>query len=323
VERWEQSPAFLPANAEHTVLVMASPFTAPTKEEKTALQLYLSRGGKVLITGSSVSLFLPNTNTQREAAPSPLGKDYEPQLLTRLTRAGTIHMSPVAYWSSAATAYLIHYADGDRPIVISFEAGQGKVIWWASSGPLTNRGIRYAGNVALLLNSLGDSHTRVLWDEYFHGSRQSLGAYFFSSPLKYGALQCVLVVAALLLTFSRRSLPIHPSGDKSRLSPLEFVETLGGLYRRAHASRAALEVPYTRFRSVAVHRLGLAPDISSSDLARALRSRLGYKESSLDDLLRRIDAALAQTELSEEDALALAQELHDHMQNLKLTGELD
>lgn len=321
VERWEQSPALLPANADNTVLVMASPFNPPSKEEKAALRLYLSRGGRILITGSTVSLYLPDAATERESAPSPEGKDYEPQLLTRITRAGAIHMSPTSYWSSASTAWLVHYADSDRPILVSYKVGPGEVIWWASSGPLSNRGIRLAGNLDLFLNSLGDRHTHVLWDEYFHGSRKSLGSYVADSPVKFALLQCFVLLAAVLLTFSRRSLPIHPAEEKSRLSPLEFVETLGGLYRRARAGHAALEVPYTRFRSIATRRLGLAPETSSADLARGLRDRLGYRDETLLDLLRRIDAALAQDELSEENALSLAQELNRHMQKLKFAQE--
>ena len=321
VERWEQTPALLPPSTEKTVLVMASPFNPPTKEERAELRLYLSRGGRILITGSTVSLYLPDAATERESAPSPEGKDYQPQLLTRVARAGTIHMSPVSYWSSASTCCLVHYADNDRPIVVSYKIGNGQVIWWASSGPLTNRGIRLAGNLDLLLNSLGDKNTHVLWDEYFHGSRKSLGSYVVDSPVKFALLQCFLLLAAVLLTFSRRSLPIHPAEDKSRLSPLEFVETLGGLYRRAHAARAALEVPYTRFRSIATRRLGLSPETSSADIARSLRDRLGYKDESLPRLLRRIDDALSDYELSEEKALGLAQELNRQTQKLKFAEE--
>ena len=319
VERWEQSPALLPSDATDTALVMASPFTAPTNEEKAALKLYLSRGGRLLITGPTIPLFL-GASTDREIAPSPLGKDYQPQLLTTIARAGTIHMSPLAYWPSVSTSFLAHYSDGGRPIVVSYSSGKGEIVWWASSGPLTNRGLRYAGNLVLLLNSLGNRKT-ILWDEYFHGSRRSLTAYFFASPLKYGMLQCLLVLAAVLLTFSRRNLPIHPRQEKSRLSPLEFVETLGGLYRRGRANRAALEVPYARFRSIAARRLGLAPDTATKDLIRSLRNRLNYKDPALEDLLRRIDGALAHDDSSEKEVLAFVQELNDHMRKLKFNQE--
>jgi hypothetical protein len=321
VERWEQSPNQLPADVSDTTLVLASPFNPPSKQEKIALQLFLSRGGRILATGYTASLFLPQADSVPEMLAGPAWKSFEPQLLSPLTRAGTIRMSPSAYWKNSHAFCLVHYADGDRPVVISYKVGKGEVIWWASSIPLTNAGISAAGNLALLLNSLGDRNVHILWDEYFHGYRQTLGAYFSEPPLMFGLLQCFLLLVAVALTFSRRSLPIHPLRGTSRLSPLEFVETLGGLYHRAKATHAALEVPYMRFRTIVTRRLGLPTQVSADDLARSVQSRLAYKDNSLPELLRRIEATLAQDEPGEEAVLDLAQELNRHMQSLKLLQE--
>jgi hypothetical protein len=161
---------------------------------------------------------------------------------------------------------------------------------------------------------------RILWDEYFHASHRTFAGYMAERPLRYGLLQCGLVVLALLLTFSRRNTPVYPLGDPPRLSPLEFVHTLGGLYRRAKANHAALEVLYGRFRALATRKLGLPPGTSADNLARALRNRMGYKDESLPELMKSVEAALRQAELREERALQLAQELNRHMLNLKLIG---
>src|SRR6185437_16247299 len=174
VERWEQSPNQLPSDVASTTLVLASPFNPPSKQEKISLQLFLSRGGRILATGYTASLFLPQADSVPEMLTEPAWKSFEPQLLSPLTRAGTIRMSPSAYWKSSHAFCLVHYADGDRPVVVSYKVGKGEVIWWASSIPLTNAGISSAGNLALLLNSLGDRDVHILWDEYFHGYRQTL-----------------------------------------------------------------------------------------------------------------------------------------------------
>ena len=63
MERWEQSPAELPADPANTVLVLASPFRSPSRDEKNALQTYLSRGGKILATGPYASFYLPQAET--------------------------------------------------------------------------------------------------------------------------------------------------------------------------------------------------------------------------------------------------------------------
>ena len=319
VQRWEQSPSALPADPAHTVLVLASPFRAPTSDEKNALQTYLDRGGKILATGRSASIYLPKAETENELVPSPVAKEYQPQMLTPLTRGGAIQMSPAAYWKGPATSSLAHYADGDRPIVVSYKAGLGEVIWWGASTPLTNAAIAKSGNMALLLNSLGPAgEVQIYWDEYFHGEQSSLIHYAGDPPLKYGLLQTLLVFLALIFTFSRRNGPIHPLPQPSRLSPLEFVSTLGKLYRRANAVHSVLAIPYARFRAQAARQLGINQDVPAADLARALKNRLRYKDDSLAELLRQIENALHNPELQETQVLELVQQLNRHAQKLKL-----
>src|SRR6476646_1803487 len=319
VQRWEQSPSALPADPAHTVLVLASPFRAPTRDEKNALQTFLDRGGKILATGQSASIYLPHAETENEPARSPVAKEYQPQLLTPLTRGGAIQMSPTAYWKGPATSSLAHYSDGDRPIVVSYQAGLGEVIWWGASTPLSNAYIANSGNMELLLNSLGNAgDVQVYWDEYFHGEQSSLIHYAGDPPLLFGLLQTSLVFLALIFTFSRRNGPIHPLPQPSRLSPLEFVTTLGKLYRRANAVHSALAIPYAGFRAQASRQLGINQDVPAADLARALKNRLRYKDDSLAELLRQIENALHDPELQEAQALELVQQLNRHAQKLKL-----
>jgi hypothetical protein len=317
VERWEQSPAGLPADPAKSVLVLASPFHAPSTDEKNALQTYVSRGGKILATGSNAAYFLPQAETEREPVPTPLGKEYPPQLLTPLTRGGTIQMSPAAYWKGAATGSLAPYADNGRPIVVSYKVGQGEVIWWGANTPLTNGAIGKSGNMALFLNSLGGpGEVQVFWDEYFHGYRSSFSSYMAEPPLLLGLLQALLVFLALIFTFSRRNGPIHPLPQPSRLSPLEFVHTLGKLYRRANAVHSALAIPYARFRGQAARQMGIHQDVPAPELARALKNRLRYSDNTLEELLQQIEIALHNPELGEAQVLELVQQLNRHAQDL-------
>ncbi len=324
VQRWDRPPQELPTQPSGTVLVLASPGLGNSidRADKLALNLFLSRGGTILITGCVPELLVPEAAVDIESAPSPLWKNYRPELLTGVSRAGEIRLAPPCYWHNNAPPHLVHYADKDRPIVVSYKVGRGGVIWWASSAPLSNAGIREAGNLGLLLNSLGDRDgTRILWDEYYHGDRATLGKYLSEPPILCGLLQCGFLFAAVLFTYSRRNLPIHPAPEPSRLSPLEFVETLGNLYRQAKATRAALEVPYQRFRTAAARRLGLRPDISNTRLVDSLRNRMGYKDPSLETVLGKIENALDSGEPAEKTVLELVRELNRHMHNLKLLPE--
>jgi len=236
-----------------------------------------------------------------------------------LTQGGPIQMSPTAYWKDQSTGALAYYSDQGRPIVVSYKVGNGEVIWWASSVPLTNAAISKSGNMALLLNSLGTPGERqIYWDEYFHDTKAtSAGSYLGTPPIKYGLLQCLLVFAALIFTFSRRNGPIHPLPEPSRLSPLEFVQTLGKLYRRAKAVHSALEIPNLRFRAQITRQLGISSDVTTAELARAVKNRFRYQDDSLDELLQQIETALHNPELPEKQALELVQRLNQQTQRLK------
>jgi hypothetical protein len=71
VQRCEHSPSNLPADPAHTVLVLASPFRAPTSDEKNALQTFVNRGGKILATGSRAAIYVPQAEAKNERVPSP------------------------------------------------------------------------------------------------------------------------------------------------------------------------------------------------------------------------------------------------------------
>ena len=319
VERWEQAPEELPDAAANTVLVLAGPFGSPTKEEKNFLHMYLNRGGKILSTGYSGSMFLPiGANAVPEVIPEAVWKEYQPEILSPLTRAGTIKMSPKANWDMAMPGQLVHYAENGKGVVVSYKVGQGEIIWWADVTPLTNAGIREAGNLNLLLYSLGGRDVHILWDEYFHSHRASEIGFLSFPAVKYGLAQCVLLFLVVMFTFARRNAPIRPLVEPSRLTPLEFVHTLGNLYRQSRATRIALEVPYKRFCNALIKRLALRSDVSTAEIVRAAQARLGYKDPDLEETLKQILMGLTDPDNKEARALELVQRLNRHAANLKI-----
>ncbi len=68
----------------------------------------------------------------------------------------------------------------------------------------------------------------------------------------------------------------------------------------------------------ATRQLGLNAEVPAADLARAIRNRLNYKDDSLQDLLRDIEAAMYDPELTEARALELVQQLSLHARSLLL-----
>ncbi len=313
VRRWENPPTELDTDPRRTLLILAEPEQAPSEGERKALEDFVLRGGHVLFTGAEVSNFFSAANISH-LPPDPDWKSYSPKLPSRLTR-GAQHVSlrPQASWGKLDSAQLVVYGETDSPVVVSWRLGSGQILWWGSSTPLTNAGITREDNLAFFLNSvsnwsLGKPYT-IYWDEYFHGQRSSLWSYVGKTSIAWGGVQLALLAFALLFTFSRRSGPIFIPPGVSRLSPLEFVDTLGGLYERAGAASSAVSVSYRRLRTLLSRQLGFSGNTSNALLASAAEQRLGWRDSGLATLLIRSDAATRVDRLPDSEALDLVQKL--------------
>lgn len=318
-ERWERPPEELPQDPRRTVLVLAEPFFSGGETDSRAIRRFIGAGGRVLATGAPGARLVPGGRAEPEMI-----LDYEPKRCTALlpspltNGAPEISMVAPAIWKSNEGSQLAVYGEENRPVVVTYSFGKGRVIWWAAPTPLSNGGIREADNLALLLNSLGPpGATRVLWDEYFHGQRGSLGAYLGRTPLPWAGVQIGILLIAILFTFSRRWGPVRAPAVESRLSPLEFVETLGDLYHSAHASPAAVGVSYQQFRFLLLRGLALPAKTKLPELCRRAHERLGWSDSDLLDTLSRSERAMRSIQLQEKEALELVQQLHDYTARLE------
>jgi hypothetical protein len=189
----------------------------------------------------------------------------------------------------------------------------------ASAAPLTNAGITQPGNLEFLLAAIGDKQrTHVLFDEYVHGYGESEEPERSHPLMTALLLQSVLLAFAAILTFSRRSGPLRPLPAESRLAPLEFVETLGGLYQQAHAASVAVDVYYQRFQYWTTRRLGIGNKATPEDLDRAVRERWGLHDDKFLATLQAAAAARYQPDLPQKEALGIVQSLYSYAVKLKL-----
>jgi hypothetical protein len=274
----------------------------------------------LLAIGANAAAFAPEAPMVEAAEwePEPGAITYTPLLPSPLTRgAPEITMALPDHWSRKPGSQLVIYGDNQTAAVVAYRAGQGEVIWWASASPLENGSIRDKNNLALFLNSIGDEHRRVLWDEYFHGARGSLLAYFVNTPLPWAALQIGVAFAAILFTFSRRSGPVRLPAVESRLSPLEFVETLGDLYHSAGAASASVAAAYQRLRLSLARKLGASPAMKLPELCRMASARFGWPEAPLLGTLSQAEREMRNISLDADVALELVRELHDYCGRLE------
>jgi hypothetical protein len=325
VSRWEQPPAELPSPPGNALLILANPAQYPDKQERDALDAFVKNGGRVLFTGELLSIFFPDADVS-ELPPDPKWTDYTPFMPSRISRgADKITIQPEAIFGGLSQRGVILYGDADNPIVVAWTYGKGEILWWGGATPLTNAGLTSNDNLRFFLNcvanSAGDAAAddyHIYWDEYFHGERSSLWSYASHTSITWGLLQIGLVAMAVVFTFSRRSGPVYKPARVSRLSPLEYVDTLGGLYQHARAGAAPVAVSLQRLRSLLTRQLALPSDTPDAEIAHAAEERLGWKGFASEQLLPRAGAAARAEKLSSKEALDLVQKLEAYAARLEV-----
>ncbi len=315
VERWSQPLTELPEPSDGAVLVLADPFAGtPGSEEHDSLMRFVRRGGRLLFAGEYAVPFLPKAYSSLVKPWEAVERVYPSVAVSPVTRgAPQITMASSVYWSGSVEGEIPLYARESDAVVVTYPVGQGRVIWWASSMPLTNAGITKPGNLSLLLNSLGaPADGPVLWDEYYHGERRTLTSYLAGTPAPWMLLQAGVMYLFLLLAFGRRTGPIRMPTVESRLSPLEFVETLGALYETAGAASGAVETVWQRFRYLVCTRLGLPPSAPIRQIFESARERLGWHEPGLFETLQRAERGARDPSISNQEALQIVDSLEHY-----------
>ena len=322
VRRWESPPTELGVDPKEVLLILAEPFQLPSEKEKKALANFVHDGGHVLFTGASIRMFFSDA-TVSNSPPDPGWTSFSPSIPSRFEVAGHhVTIQPGAYWGALDSSQLVLYGEPGSAVVVSWKLGRGEILWWAGSTPLTNAGITRDDDLPFFLNALRDWSSgktyEIYWDEYFHGERSSLWSYVAKTSLVWGLLQIGVIAFALLFTFSRRSGPIYIPAEVSRLSPLEYVETLGGLYERAGAASSAVGISYQRFRSLLTRQLGLPSNTTDQELGQAAEERLGWRESGISELLPQAASASHVEKLPRSEALDLVQKLERQAARLRI-----
>lgn len=317
VERWQRPLGELKPD-DNTVLIVADPPVVADKQTQAATEQFISDGGHLITTGITGASVLPEDHSEFNQAPHTLWSDYDALTPSAITRAARkLTLAPVARWTESSGLAL--FGKENEVVAVKMSYGKGDVLWLASATPFSNAGIAQSDNLQFVLAALGDrERTRVFFDEYVHG----YGDHTVSEnrhPIMIALLlQSAALALAAIFTFSRRSGPLRPLAVEPRLQPLEFVETLGGLYLQAKASSVAVDVAYQRFQYWITRRLGVSPDASPDDLARAVHQRWKFKDENFAPTLREAASARYRPELPQKEALALVKSLYAYAMKLKL-----
>ena len=329
----ENQCQFPQTNSEFPVtVVLADPgVTGMGDEDLDQLESFVRHGGRVLVTGPTGGQILSSKGLALTEPLTAVTREYHSMAVSPLTQGAPVvtmaatvrwvQQSPpkVERWYMLSSCSIPLYGEGSNIVAITYGLGKGQVIWWASSMPLLNADIQLTGNLKLLLNSLGPAEgRRILWDEYYHGERRSLTSYLAGTPAPWMLLQAGVIYFVLLLAYGRRTGPMRKAVVESRLSPLEFVETLGALYKSAGAASSAVETVWQRFRYLVGTRLGLPASASVRQIFGSARDRLGWSEPGLYEALQRAERASKEARLSDNDALQIVESLEHYAGLLQL-----
>jgi hypothetical protein len=300
------------ASASSTVLVLADPSERASEGDRRALQAFVSAGGTVLATGCEAESFL----TSRDGADPPdiIGgfdeRTFEAGFPSPLTAgAPRISMNTVCAHPNLDARYTTLYGDGGASVVRAARIGKGLAVWWAGTTPVLNRAIDAPGHVELLLNVIGAKDRTVLWDEFYHGQRRSLYSYAKLTPLPWLVAQTALIAMVAAAIYVRRRAPVIDRFVEARASPLEFVDTMAGLYARADTAGDAILTARARLRRLLLDATGLASSVDDARLAAAAAGRARVDAAQLEATLRASDRHGVDEKMTADEALPLVRRL--------------
>lgn len=318
MERWERPLSELAATAgPETVIVFAQPFTRETEEIKAVRQI-VERGGRVLATGFWGGYLVPGSSPDTPKEFNFAACRLEPEGLDALAGSGEVWMVPEATWQVGKPSDRVQYSCAGQPAVVEYNLGKGHVVWWASATPLENGSLARAHDLDLLLNSLGPKQGhRFYWDESLHGEIRS--EWSFASGPALTMLRAGLPVLAVLVlfSFSRRSGPVRELPAPARATPVEFLEALGSLYRKAGAASTAVAIALEQFQQRSLRLCGLrGARPGPAELAETIRRRFPAVDAELEKDLAACEEAAWSEKVHPREALRLIQKLHGHGKTL-------
>ena len=329
VERSFEPVAALRHVPERTMLVLASPSERPSEQDVKALRAFLEKGGRVLATGpAAAEAFLPGVparNPRTASSGDPRlarARRQDRALPGAITDAvESIEMAASTSPLAADSPYVVVYGSEQAPAVLSARVEKGQAMWWASSAPLANGAIGRPKHVELLVNTLGPPGARtILWDEFYHGHTRSFWSYISDTPFFAAITQALGIVALALFTYARRRRPIRGRVVEPRTSPLEFVDTMGGLYERARASTSAVATVHAHVRRRLLAVLGLPPATDDERLVAAAGERLAFDRAELSSTLSHARAATTDPDLTARQAVPLVAQLQGLAARLERVG---
>ena len=129
VERWAQPLPELPEDSGKNVLVISEPLGGVATAESDALERFVRRGGRVLITGPNVSKFLKGAGVSLMPPQHATTQNFQSAAVSDITRGvPTITMAATVRWAGDdfANAAPMYVQDENVVVVVACKIGDGE-----------------------------------------------------------------------------------------------------------------------------------------------------------------------------------------------------
>jgi hypothetical protein len=306
----------LPEEAD--LVLLLQPTTVLTTAELDQLEAWVEEGGNLVIAGNNAATALAARHfdfdlsflRQRAEALAPQNPLFESPTVQNLPSVET-----QSGWRTERDDYVVHFASGETPVLVSFEHGNGRILLISAPFPLSNSGLKEEGNPELVLNILSavDGPGVVWFDEWHHGLRT--GGPDVSGPIDWLRLTpagrailytSVVVFVALALGGRAFGRPVPLPKDSARRAPVEYITALANLNRRAGHRKSVMADYHHRLKRGLGNRYRLDPTLEDDDFVARL---LNYNPTLNATALRELLVSLRQQKVSESELIELAAEV--------------
>ncbi|MEW5938899.1 MAG: DUF4350 domain-containing protein [Chloroflexota bacterium] len=309
---------FAPPPGVDMVLILQPQYILESEWE--SLDAWIEAGGALIVAGDLEGM-------SDAAAHFDFSIRYAFDVTERLSPAAPLFTSPAltapvgvqtdAFLITERDDYATHLANGDGAIVVSFDAGKGRVVLSTSANVFTNRGLKNDANAAFVLNllSLAGPESTVWFDEWHHGMRlastaetETIGAgqWLRETPIGNAFIFIVaVVVVGLFLQGRAFGRPVPLPREIRRRGVLEHVTAIANLNRRAGHRADVLRQYHQQLKRHLGRRYRIDPSLPDAEYVATLKKFNATLDS---EKLLKLLHGLSQKDVSEADMVKLAAE---------------
>ncbi len=316
------SQEFRPPENTSLILMLEPSFTI-TPSEWELIDTWVGKGGTLVLAGNRWGAALAFKHFDFDLASLSEEIDTlipQPPLQVRPALTGPVSVHTQSYLETDRGDFIAHLADGSRPVLVSFTAGEGEVILSTAPFSFSNAGLKEAGNPELVLNLVGAAQKGGVWfDEWHHGLRPEQaqvtgpGDWLRRTPAGHSVLYVAGVIFVALLRQGRRfGRPVPLTKTITRRSPLEYITAIANLSRRAGHRQATLQAYRQKLKRDLGKRYQLNPTLPDDEYV----AQLGRYDPTLDqDALRELLIRLDSSKTNESEMVQLAAQVADQLQS--------